>query len=221
MERLWKTASLWRAGENVKKVDIARDSLKKCPQAVAWLFNNKIGKKDRLGLRAIRDMFMDNYIRTIPYLKLALLSNDTLKVKDVLYLINEWKVKEVADVLWQILNRYDDRPHILASIIRAMGNSQDNSYGKYLLEYIEHEDEFVRYRAIQALGKLKYYPSIAHIITHLNDSLFTIRYISCWALYQMRDSSFKEIEKFLKVSNNEQFIYFANLTLNGACFDRE
>ncbi|MEO0202358.1 MAG: HEAT repeat domain-containing protein [candidate division WOR-3 bacterium] len=220
MERLWKTASLWRAGENIKKVDIARDSLKKCPQVVAWLFNNKIGKRDRFALRAIRDMFIDNYTRTIPYVKFALLSNDTLKVKDVLYLVNEWKVKEIGDVLWQILNRYDDRAHILASIIRAMGNLEDKSYGKYLLEYVDNEDEIVRYRAIQSLGKLKYYPSIAHIIPHLNDSIFTIRYISCWALYQMKDSSFKEIEKFLRTWNNQQFMYFANLTLSGACISK-
>jgi hypothetical protein len=217
MERLWKTASLWRAGENVKKVDIARDSLKKCPQVVPWLFNNKIGKRDRFSLRAIRDMFMDNYQRTIPYLKFVLLSNDTLKVKDALYLVNEWKVKEITDVLWQLLSRYDDKPHILSSIIRAIGNSNDSNYGKYLLEYIDNEDEVVRFRAIQSLGKLRYYPSIPHIIPHLKDSLFSIRYISCYALNEMRDSSLKEIEKFLKVSNDELFNYFAYLTINGNC----
>jgi len=217
MEKLWQTASLWRAGENIKKVDIARDSLKKCPQLVPWLFNNKIGKKDRFALRAIRDMFMDNYSRTIPYIKISLLSNDTLKVKDVLYLINEWKVKEVSDVLWQLLVRYDDRPHILSSIIRALGNSENKEYGKYLLNYIDYDDEMVKFRAIQSLGKLRYYPAIPQIIPHLNDSLFSIRYISCFALYQMKDSSFIEIEKFLKVSNDEKFIFFANLTLKGNC----
>ncbi len=218
IERLWKTASLWRAGENVQKVDAARDSLKKCPQVVVWLFNNKIGKRDRFALRAIKDMFLDNYQRTVPYLKFTLLSNDTLKVKDALYLINEWKAKEIADVLWQILNRYDDRPHILSSIIRAMAYSNDKSYGKYLLDFIDHDDEIVRFRAIQTLGKLKYYPAIPQIILHLNDSVFSVRYISCFALYQMRDSSFKEIEKFLRISNDSTFLYFANLTLSGNCF---
>jgi hypothetical protein len=33
----------------------------------------------------------------------------------------------------------------------------------------------------------------------------------------MRDSSLKEIEKFLKVSNDELFNYFAYLTINGNC----
>ncbi|MCS7244867.1 MAG: HEAT repeat domain-containing protein [candidate division WOR-3 bacterium] len=221
MERLWKTASLWRAGENVKKVDIARDSLKKCPQVVAWLFNNKLGRRDRFSLRAIRDIFQDNYSRTIPYLKISLLSKDTLKVKDVLYLINEWKVKELGDILIQILIRYDDRPHILSSIIRAIGNSENKEYGKYLLSYIDSEYEMVRFRTIQALGKLKYYPSIPQIIPHLVDSLFTVRYISCFTLYQMKDSAYREIEKFIRTSDNQTFLYFANLSLSGSCLSTD
>jgi hypothetical protein len=220
MERLWKTASLWRAGQNVKKVDLARDSLKRCPQLLPWLFNNKIGKRDRFALRAIRDMFIENYYRALPYLKEILVSPDTLKVKDALYLVNEWKIKEIADVLWQLLTRYDDRPHILSSIIRAMGYSEDKSYGKYLLDYIDDDDEIVRYRAIQALGRMRFYPSIPQIIIHLSDTIFTVRYASCIALYEMKDSSFKEIEKFLHFSNGPLFLYFAHLTLEGRCIEQ-
>ncbi len=218
MEHLWETARLWRAGENVVKVDAARDSLKRCPQAVSWLFSTKIYEKDRFGIRAIRDMFMGSYARTLPYLKKVLLSNSVEGVKNALYLIREWKVKELGDVLWQIIPRYDDRPNMLANIIYGIGLSGDSTLAKYIADFLEHEDELVRYRTVQALGRMRAYSYIPAIMMRLDDENAFVRYESCRVLYSMKDKSFPQLKKFARNAiGSGRFRYFIMQTLNGQC----
>ncbi len=218
MEHLWQTARLWRAGENVARVDAARDSLKRCPQAVSWLFRTKIYEKDRFGIRAIRDMFMGNYARTLPYLKEVLLSTKIQGVKNALYLIREWRVKELGDVLWQIIPRYDDRPSMLSNIIYGIGLSGDSTLAKYIADFLEHPDELIRYRTIQALGRMHAYQYIPSIIMHLDDEHAFVRYESCRVLYSWRDKSFEQVEKFARNSiGSGRFRLFLMYTLRGMC----
>ncbi len=217
LERFWKYASMWRAGSNVPKVSAYRDSLKMCPNAVRWLFERKLGEDNYLGLRAIRDMFMNNYRRTLPYLKQALLSLDTMKVKQALYLVVEWKVKELGDVLWEILPRYDDRTNFLSKIIKGIGYSQDRSLGMYIVEYLNHEDELIRFRTVEALGNLKYYDAVPKIIMLLMDRNAFVRYEACRVLYNFGERALKELGKFVAVSGDRRFLKFAYMTLEGKC----
>jgi len=218
MEHLWETARLWKAGENVEKVEAARDSLKRCPQAVSWLFRTKIYEKDRFGIRAIRDMFKDNYARTLPYLKEVLLSTNVRGVKNALYLIREWKVKELGDVLWQIIPRYDDRPTMLANIIYGIGLSGDSTLAVYIADFLEHPDELIRYRTVQALGRMKAYQYMPSIIMRLDDEHGFVRYESCRVLHSWGDRALEEVGKFVRGAvGSNRFRLFLIYTLKGLC----
>ncbi|MEO0169342.1 MAG: hypothetical protein ABIL42_03870, partial [candidate division WOR-3 bacterium] len=57
VDSLWKIAKKWRAGYDVAIVDSARDRIISIGEgAIFYIIKKHISKKDRLGVRAVRDM---------------------------------------------------------------------------------------------------------------------------------------------------------------------
>ncbi|MEN3044486.1 MAG: HEAT repeat domain-containing protein [Candidatus Hydrothermales bacterium] len=175
IDSLFKIASEWEVGSYKKIVPEARKRLsERKKEALDYIFKRKIKTLKGLELRAIREVIKNNKELSLSYLKDALKKeNDTLK-QNVIYLIGEAELREMEQILWEILKR-EKKDYIKASIIYSLSKLKTESY-ENLFKYLKEKDLDVRISTIRACGEIKKKKFLIELVPLLKDENSLVRF---------------------------------------------
>lgn len=197
VDSLWEIAKKWRAGYNVSLVDSARDEILSIgEEALYYIMKKYISKKDRLGARAVRDMCLkkpEYCTRGILYL---LDLNDTISLKNALYISSEVKIPGLEDKLLKVL-RKQKKGKWISRVLRAIYKSGDNGVCNVLKGYLKHHYEYVRMRAALLVGEKRCLKLKNFLWGMMKDSVFTVRDAAKSSLIKL-GFSLKEFQKNIK-----------------------
>jgi len=206
LEKLFEEASLWRVGENIEKVDKAREELIKMGEvSLKFIFKEKFKTESSLERRALKKIISALKKESIPYLHEALLSeNDTIR-KNAIWLCGEIKDTSSVEELLKKLTKEKDYKFI-ARIIRSLGKIADTVATLKIIPFKDHKKERVRIYVAEALGKLKDKRGIPPLLSLLSDSFFTVRGTAVHGLKQIGATVFDTVLALLKVADDPTLI---------------
>ena len=176
VESVFKTASMWRVGNIVKKVELARKQLVKLgPKALKYVADKKMDTKDGLESEAIEALVKAWPDSSKPYLFHALRDNRYLARQNGAYFLGKLG-RSAFDAVDSIMaglkaNRISPRRGVYA--LGDIGDSLVVPRILYLLKDMKFEPS--RIVTSEACGKLKNPVAIPDLIQTLNDPMFTVR----------------------------------------------
>jgi hypothetical protein len=176
VESVFKTASMWRVGNIVMKVNRARKQLVKLgPKALAYVADKKMDTKDGLESEAIEGLVKAWPDSAKPYLFRALRDDRYLARQNGAYFLGKLG-RSAFDAVDSILaalkaNRISPRRGVYA--LGDIGDSLVVPKILYLLKDMKFEPS--RIVTSEACGKLKNPVAIPDLIQTLNDPVFTVR----------------------------------------------
>ncbi len=176
VESIFKTASMWRVGNIVKKVERARKQLAKLgPVALRYVAEKKMDTKDGLESEAIEVLVKAWPDSSKPYLFHALRDDRYLARNNAAYFLGKLG-RDGFDAVDSILlalkaGRISPRRGVYA--LGDIGDSLVVPRILYLLKDMKFEPS--RIVTSEACGKLKNPVAIPDLIQTLNDPMFTVR----------------------------------------------
>jgi hypothetical protein len=176
VESVFKTASMWRVGNIVMKVNRARKQLVKLgPKALAYVADKKMDTKDGLESEAIEALVKAWPDSSKPYLFKALRDDRYLARQNGAYFLGKLG-RNAFDAVDSILaglkaNRISPRRAVYA--LGDIGDSLVVPKILYLLKDMKFEPS--RIVTSEACGKLKNPVAIPNLIQTLDDPMFTVR----------------------------------------------
>ena len=176
VESVFKTASMWRVGNIVKKVELARKQLAKLgPKALKYVADKKMDTKDGLESEAIEALVKAWPDSSKPYLFHALRDSRYLARQNGAYFLGKLG-RGAFDAVDSIMaglkaNRISPRRGVYA--LGDIGDSLVVPKILYLLKDMKFEPS--RIVTSEACGKLKNPVAIPDLIQTLNDPMFTVR----------------------------------------------
>ncbi len=131
IEDLFDIASEWGVRENKFKVEKAREKLiNRKEEALNYILENKLNTNSGLELRAIVSFFKDSTVNYNDTLLSELNKNDSLIIKNVLYLMGELKINN-----FEILKQFSKNKKYSYSLIAINSMSKIDSIDN--LDYLE------------------------------------------------------------------------------------
>ncbi|MCX6842209.1 MAG: hypothetical protein NTX53_08015 [candidate division WOR-3 bacterium] len=194
VESIFKTASMWRVGNIVKKVERARKQLAKLgPVALKYVAEKKMDTKDGLESEAIEVLVKAWPDSSKPYLFHALHDDRYLARQNAAYFLGKLG-RDGFDAVDSILialkaDRISPRRGVYA--LGDIGDSLVVPRILYLLKDMKFEPS--RIVTSEACGKLKNPVAIPDLIQTLNDPMFTVRSAAEAGLVAIGDSSYEPL----------------------------
>lgn len=112
---------------------------------------------------------------------------------------------QIPSLIEEAYNKDNDEWTISALI--AMGRSANKVWSPMVIENINHSDNLVRLRAVQAAGELSAVKAVSHLIEHLQDPDDEVRMAAVWALSEIGGAEAKDaIESILEETEDEDEI---------------
>jgi HEAT repeat protein len=200
IKTLFDDAALWQVGENIEKVDKAREELIQIGKPVLeYMYEEKLNTDKTLELRAIEAVTKELKSEALPLLfdKLEA-ENDTIR-KNVAWLLGKIVAKDAPAKLIPMLDKEKDHK-VKANMIEALGSIGDTAATTHIIPYLENKKEVLRIRSAEALGKLKDKRAANFLIDEsLKDEFFTVRGTAIWALGEIGEGA---LPIFLERLNN-------------------
>jgi hypothetical protein len=175
VESVFKTASMWRVGNVVKKVNRARKALIKLgPKALAYVFDKKIDTKDGLESEAIEALVKAWPDSSKPYLFRALRDERYLARQNGAYFLGKLG-PNARDAVDSILIAVKSGKVSPRRGVYALGDIGDSLVVPEILYLLRDTFEPSRIVTSEACGKLKNPVAIPALIQTFNDRFFTVR----------------------------------------------
>ena len=175
VESVFKTASMWRVGNIVKKVNRARKQLAKLgSKALAYVADKKMDTKDGLESEAIEQLVKAWPDSAKPYLFRALRDNRFLARQNGAYFLGKLgrSAFDAVESIYAALQAKRISPRRGAY---ALGDIGDSLVVPRILYLLKDTMEVSRIVTSEACGKLKNPVAIPNLIQTLGDKYFTVR----------------------------------------------
>jgi hypothetical protein len=175
VESIFKTASMWRVGNIVKKVERARKQLAKLgPVALKYVAEKKMDTKDGLESEAIEVLVKANQDSAKPYLFAALRDSRYLARQNGAYFLGKLGRNgfDAVESVYAALKAKRISPRRGAY---ALGDIGDSLVVPRILYLLRDTMEISRIVTSEACGKLKNPVAIPDLIQTLGDKYFTVR----------------------------------------------
>ena len=176
VESVFKTASMWRVGNIVMKVNRARKQLVKLgPKALAYVADKKMDTKDGLESEAIEQLVKAWPDSSKPYLFHALRDDRLLARNNGAYFLGKLgrSAFDAVDSIYAALKAKRVSPRRGVYALGDIGDSLVVPKILYLLKDMKFEPS--RIVTSEACGKLKNPVAIPDLIQTLDDPMFTVR----------------------------------------------
>jgi hypothetical protein len=175
VESVFKTASMWRVGNVVKKVERARKELVKLgPKALKYVAEKKIDTKDGLESEAIEVLVKAWPDSSKPYLFRGLRDERYLARNNSAYFLGKLG-RNAFDAVESIFVALKARRISPRRGVYSLGEIGDSLVVPRILYLLEDKMEISRIVTAEACGKLKNPVAIPYLIQTLVDRLFTVR----------------------------------------------
>lgn len=175
VESVFKTASMWRVGNVVKKVERARKELVKLgPTALKYVAEKKMDTKDGLESEAIQVLVKAWPDSAKPYLFRALRDDRYLARQNGAYFLGKLG-RNAFDAVDSILAGVNAKRISPRRGAYALGEIGDSLVVPRILYLLKDKMEVSRIVTSEACGKLKNPVAIPNLIQTLNDPMFTVR----------------------------------------------
>ncbi len=185
---------MWKAGFDAERVDSARNTIISIgEEAVYYLITKKLIMKDRLGVRAIRDICQKAPAYCTRGILEVLNTNDSVALKNALFVSGEVEIPGISGKLLEILKKQREGVWI-SRTLRSIYRSGDDRICKVLKGYTEHPYEYVRMRSALLIGEKGCENLKWKLWDMLKDSVFTVRDAAKISLVKM-GFSLKEFER--------------------------
>jgi HEAT repeat protein len=175
VESVFKTASMWRVGNVVKKVERARKELVKLgPKALAYVADKKMDTKDGLESEAIEVLVKAWPDSAKPYLFKALRDPRYLARNNAAYFLGKLGRNgfDAVESLFVALKAKRISPR---RGVYSLGDIGDSLVVPRILYLLKDKMEISRIVTAEACGKLKNPVAIPALMSTLNDAIFTVR----------------------------------------------
>ena len=176
VESVFKTASMWRVGNIVKKVELARKQLVKLgPKALKYVADKKMDTKDGLESEAIEALVKAWPDSSKPYLFHALRDDRYLARQNGAYFLGKLG-RNAFDAVDSIMGGLKAKRISPRRGVYALGDIGDSLVVPRIL-YLLKDMKFEPSRIVtsEACGKLKNPVAVPNLIQTLNDPMFTVR----------------------------------------------
>jgi HEAT repeat protein len=193
VESVFKTASMWRVGNIVMKVNRARKQLVKLgPKALAYVADKKMDTKDGLESEAIEQLVKAWPDSSKPYLFRALRDERLLARSNAAYFLGKLgrNAFDAVDSIYAALQAKRISPR---RGVYALGDIGDSLVVPRILYLLKDKLEISRIVTAEACGKLKNPVAIPNLIQTLNDRMFTVRSAAEAALVAMGRPSLEPV----------------------------
>jgi hypothetical protein len=175
VESVFKTASMWRVGNIVMKVNRARKQLVKLgPQALKYVYEKKMDTKDGLESEAIEVLVKAWPDSAKPYLFKALRDERYLARNSAAYFLGKLG-KNGFDAVESVFVALKARRISPRRGVYSLGDIGDSLVVPRILYLLKDKMEVSRIVTAEACGKLKNPVAIPDLIQALNDRMFTVR----------------------------------------------
>jgi hypothetical protein len=175
VESVFKTASMWRVGNVIKKVERARKELVRLgPKALKYVAENKMDTKDGLESEAIEVLVKAWPDSSEPYLFKALRDKRPLARNNAAYFLGKLG-RNAFDAVESVYAALKDRRISPRRAVYALGDIGDSTIVPRILYLLRDKLEVSRIVTAEACGKLKNPVAIPDLIRTLADKYFTVR----------------------------------------------
>ena len=175
VESVFKTASMWRVGNVIKKVERARKELVKLgPKALKYVAEKKMDTKDGLESEAIEVLVKAWPDSSKPYLFKALRDERYLARQNGAYFLGKLG-RSGFDAVESIYAALQAKRISPRRGVYSLGDIGDSLVVPRILYLLKDKMEISRIVTAEACGKLKNPVAIPDLIWALNDRLFTVR----------------------------------------------
>jgi len=175
VESVFKTASMWRVGNVVKKVERARKELVKLgPKALRYVADKKMDTKDGLESEAIEVLVKAWPDSSKPYLFKALRDERYLARNNAAYFLGKLG-RNGFDAVESIFVALKAKRISPRRGVYSLGDIGDSLVVPRILYLLKDKMEISRIVTAEACGKLKNPVAIPDLIKALNDPMFTVR----------------------------------------------
>jgi len=175
VESVFKTASMWRVGNVIKKVERARKELVKLgPRALRYVAEKKMDTKDGLESEAIEVLVKAWPDSSKPYLFKALRDKRLLARNNAAYFLGKLG-RDGFDAVESIYAALKDKRISPRRGVYAFGDIGDSLVVPRMLYLLSDKMEISRIVTAEACGKLKNPVAIPDLIKALGDRYFTVR----------------------------------------------
>ena len=175
VESVFKTASMWRVGNVVKKVERARKELVKLgPKALAYVAEKKIDTKNGLELEAIEVLVKAWPDSSKPYLFKALREERLLARNNAAYFLGKLG-KDGFDAVESVFVALAAKRISPRRGVYSLGDIGDSLVVPRILYLLKDKMETSRIVTAEACGKLKNPAAIPDLLRTLDDRVFTAR----------------------------------------------
>ncbi|MBN2464788.1 HEAT repeat domain-containing protein [candidate division WOR-3 bacterium] len=175
VESVFKTASMWRVGNVIKKVERARKELVKLgPKALKYVYEDKMDTKDGLESEAIQVLVKAWPDSVKPYLFQALRDDRYLARNNAAYFLGKLG-KDGFDAVESIFVALEAKRISPRRGVYSLGDIGDSLVVPRILYLLRDKLELSRIVTAEACGKLKNPVAIPDLVRTLGDRYFTVR----------------------------------------------
>jgi HEAT repeat protein len=175
VESVFKTASMWRVGNVVKKVERARKELAQLgTKALEYVAKEKMDTKDGLEAEAIQVLVKALPDSSKPYLFRALRDERYLARQNGAYFLGKLG-RSAFDAVESVYSAVQAKRISPRRGVYALGEIGDSLVVPRILYLLKDEMELSRIVTAEACGRLKNPVAIPDLIRALGDRLFTVR----------------------------------------------
>ncbi|HTW90657.1 MAG TPA: hypothetical protein VMH22_03015 [bacterium] len=175
VESVFKTASMWRVGNIVKKVELARKQLAKMgPKALKYVADKKMDTKDGLESEAIEVLVKAWPDSSKPYLFRGLRDSRLLARNNAAYFLGKLG-RNSFDAVESIFVALKAKRISPRRAVYALGDIGDSLVVPRILYLLKDTMEISRIVTGEACGKLKNPVAVPALIHAMNDHFFTVR----------------------------------------------
>jgi len=193
VESVFKTASMWRVGNVVKKVNRARKQLVKLgPKALVYVAEKKIDTKDGLESEAIEQLVKAWPDSSKPYLFKALRDERLLARNNAAYFLGKLG-RNAFDAVESVYTALKEKRISPRRGVYSLGDIGDSLVVPRVLYLLKDKMEISRIVTAEACGKLKNPVAIPDLIQTLGDRMFTVRSAAEAALVAMGRPSLEPV----------------------------
>lgn len=180
IDEVFKIASEWGVGENRDRVNGAIEELiRRDDEAIRYIFNEKIGTKNSLEIRAIEEVVKKSKEKAKEYILKCLRDENWIIRRNTINLVYNIELKDAIPLLKEDIMKKENEK-ILRTYILALGKLK--SERKIIENFLNNKKEDVRIASLQALGEINDTSSIKNIVQLLKDPMTTVRSTAIFTL---------------------------------------